>query len=122
MDWLEASGETQSALRLAAVLWRFWDLKGASGGRPPSATALFSLAEIAADEERAADAVPMLKESHGSSANSTIFSLSQAALVVLPACSPSRAERQPQRRFSPARRLSWRRSARDPLVRQDQLT
>ena len=81
MDWLEASGETQSALRLAAALWRFWDLKG-SGGRPPSATALFSLAEIAADEERAADAVPMLEESHGSSANSTIFSLSQAALGV----------------------------------------
>jgi predicted ATPase len=28
MHWLEASGETDHALRLAAALWRFWDLKG----------------------------------------------------------------------------------------------
>ncbi len=28
IDWLEASGETELALRLAAALWRFWDLKG----------------------------------------------------------------------------------------------
>ena len=28
MDWFEASAETDHALRLAAALWRFWDLKG----------------------------------------------------------------------------------------------
>jgi predicted ATPase len=28
MDWLEASGESEHALRLAAALWRFWDLRG----------------------------------------------------------------------------------------------
>jgi predicted ATPase/DNA-binding SARP family transcriptional activator len=28
LDWLEASGDTGSALRLTAALWRFWDLKG----------------------------------------------------------------------------------------------
>ena len=28
MDWLETSGETDRVLRLAAALWRFWDLKG----------------------------------------------------------------------------------------------
>ena len=28
MDWFEASGETERALRLAAALWRFWDLRG----------------------------------------------------------------------------------------------
>jgi predicted ATPase/DNA-binding SARP family transcriptional activator len=28
MDWLEASGDSGGALRLAAALWRFWDLKG----------------------------------------------------------------------------------------------
>jgi predicted ATPase/DNA-binding SARP family transcriptional activator len=28
LDWLEASGETDDALRLAAALWRFWDTRG----------------------------------------------------------------------------------------------
>jgi predicted ATPase len=28
MDWLEASGESVTVLRLAAALWRFWDLRG----------------------------------------------------------------------------------------------
>src|SRR5262245_16397489 len=28
VDWLEASGDSGGALRLAAALWRFWDLKG----------------------------------------------------------------------------------------------
>ena len=28
MDWLAASGENEPALRLAAALWRFWDMKG----------------------------------------------------------------------------------------------
>ena len=28
LDWLEASGDSGGALRLAAALWRFWDLKG----------------------------------------------------------------------------------------------
>ena len=28
LDWLEASGDSGSALRLTAALWRFWDLKG----------------------------------------------------------------------------------------------
>ena len=28
MDWLEASGDSDGALRLTAALWRFWDLKG----------------------------------------------------------------------------------------------
>ena len=27
-DWFEAAGENESALRLAAALWRFWDLRG----------------------------------------------------------------------------------------------
>jgi predicted ATPase len=28
MDWLEASDDSEDALRLAAALWRFWDLRG----------------------------------------------------------------------------------------------
>ena len=37
LDRLEASGETAApALRLAAALWRFWDLSGYLGGRPAS--------------------------------------------------------------------------------------
>jgi predicted ATPase/DNA-binding SARP family transcriptional activator len=28
LDWLEATGETDDALRLAAALWRFWDMRG----------------------------------------------------------------------------------------------
>jgi predicted ATPase len=28
VDWLEASGDSDGALRLTAALWRFWDLKG----------------------------------------------------------------------------------------------
>ena len=28
LDWLEASDDGHSALRMAAALWRFWDLKG----------------------------------------------------------------------------------------------
>jgi predicted ATPase len=28
LDWLEASGDSDGALRLTAALWRFWDLRG----------------------------------------------------------------------------------------------
>jgi len=41
IDWLEATGETDGALRLTAALWRFWDQRGhLTEGRSRLASAL----------------------------------------------------------------------------------